>query len=129
MHDWSETDFDWNGLNCAIEYIAHNLVRWGRVGVRQYKEKYGTARIYCSLGWTQLFCITHPGYVYSRYPKWLWSLDVMHLTKLFPYINKIVIPYHSWLYRFLYKQAVKKWPHLHDEILCAADYPELLEGL
>jgi len=41
----------------------------------------------------------------------------------------MVLPYQKWLYRRLYGMAVKKWPYLRREILCAADYADLLQGL
>lgn len=129
MHKWGQKGVDWEGINAAAEYIGINLRRWGRINVTQWKEKYGTVRVYCSLGWYQLHSITHPGYVYSRYPKWLWGLDVMYFSKVVTKFNFIISRYHSFIYRHFYKKALKKWPHLREEILQCADYDELLEGL
>ena len=130
MHTWGDEGVDWQGIGEAARYIAHFLRRWGRVGVRDYKEKWGTVRVYCSLGWHQFHCITHPGHCYSRYPKWLWRWDVYHGSRLIPFLTGwAILPYHRWLYRLAYKRAVAKWPHLKEEITSAADYPELLEGL
>lgn len=129
MHDWGDDNVDWNGINNAARYIAEGLVKWGRVNVRDYKEKYGTVRIYCSLGWYGLHSITHPRHVYSRYPKWLWSLDCHYGRYLVRPLNWLVIPYHKFLYRKLYRNAVQKWPHLMVEILSAADFHELLEDV
>ncbi len=130
MHDWSEKDFDWAGINDAARFIAKNLLRWGRVNVRDYKEKWGCVRVYCSLGWAQLHSVTHPRYVYGQYPQWLWHWDVYHGSRIIPWLcNWAVVPYHKWLYRRVYKAAITKWPHLACEILHAADYHELLEGL
>jgi len=129
-HHWGDDDVDWKGIGEAGRYIATNLKRWGRVPVRDWKEKYGTVRIYLSLGWESLFTITHPGYVYSRYPKWLWSFCCSKYSRwIFRQLNRVVVPYHIFLYRFFYRRAVKKWPHLTDEILCAADFHELLKDL
>ena len=129
FHQWGD-DFDWGGLNEAIIYIAKNLKRWGRVSVRDYKEKWGSARIYCSLGWYSIHDIIFPGYCFSRFPKWLWTFDCYCGSKIVPFLfNWFVYPYHCWLYRKLYSNAVKKWPHLKEEILCAADYHKLLEGI
>lgn len=122
MHDWSDKSVDWAGISAAAEYIGIGLRRWGRVGVMTYKEKFGTVRVYCSLGWSSLHCMTHPGWAYYRYPFWLASLPLA-------WLNWGVIPYHAWLYRRYYRKAVQKWPHLRLEILSAADYPELLKGL
>ena len=130
MHYYGDEGVDWDGIDDAAEFIGSNLRKWGRVGVRQYKEKFGTVRVYCSLGWGQLHDITHPGHCFSRYPKWLWCLDVYYGTKIIPFLfSWFILPYHKWLYRFLYKQAVKKWPHLRREILCMADFKELLIGI
>jgi len=129
-HDWSDENFDWKGLNWCCDYLQTNLVRWGRIQVRQVKEKWGGLRCYCSFGWDQLHSITHPGHCYSRYPKWLWTLDCLYFSRVVPVLfNWWVVPYQTWLYRKLYSDCVKKYPHLHDEILDCADYPELLRGL
>lgn len=129
-HLWGEEGFDWAGLDAAAAYIAKGLRKWGRVGVTQYKEKYGTARIYVSFGfgiswWPQL---THPGYCRNTWPKWTWLFQ--HKPQwAFRLLNIVVVPYHKWLYRRYYRRAIKQWPHLCDEILCCADFPEILEGL
>jgi len=112
----------------AARFIGLRLRRWGRIHVSQYKVKWGTVRVYCSFGWYSFHGITHPGYAYSQYPKWLWrlALDTGPLIRMF---NWLVVPYQQWLYRRTYAQAVKRWSHLRAEILCAADWPELLKGL
>lgn len=132
MHRWGDSDVDWVGIDDAAEFIDSRLRFW-RVDVRQSKEKFGTVRVYCSLGiqwWPQL---THPGHAYNRWPKWLnlvvyagrWS-PFRGLLRL---LNKVVVPFHVWLYRDTYQKAVLRWPHLYEEITCAADYKELLRGL
>jgi len=132
MHSYynkKDTDFDFAGVDAAAEYIGLNLRKWGRVDVRQYKEKFGTVRVYCSLGiymWHQLFW---PGYVCNQYPyKWIWVADVYFPKWVFHLINKVLLPYHRWLYRLLYQRAIVKWPHLREEILCSADWPEVFKG-
>ena len=131
IHYWGEKDFDWNGLDTAIGYIALNLRKWGRVSVFDYKEKFGMARIYCCLGWRSLLSITHPGWHhYGPYPKWLVTFDIFVLSNIIPLLfNWIIVPYHKWLYRRLYANAVKKWPHLREEILYCADWHDLLKGI
>ena len=127
-HDWSS---DWpyfRDVGEAAYYIGNYLRKWGRVGVRDTKEKYGSCRVYLSLGWRQLHCITHPGHCFSRYPKWLWILDCKYLSKIVRLLNYIVVPYHTWLYNRAYQNAIKKWPHIREEILINADWPELIEG-
>lgn len=130
MHDWSDEGVDWKGINDAAEYIGTFLVRWGRVPVRSWKEKYGTVRVYLSLGWHQFHSITHPRYVYGQYPKWLWSLDCRYGSRILAPLNRLlVVRYHAWLYRLAYKRAVAQWPHLAKEICWAADFWELLRGI
>lgn len=130
MHEWGDKTFDWDGLDAAINFIDTNLVRWGRINVRQSKEKWGCARVYCTFGWYQFHSITHPRSCFNRYPKWLWWLDCVYGSKICKVLfNWWVIPYHCWLYRTVYWLACKKWPHLKTEICCCADYDELLEGL
>ena len=129
MHDWSDPNVDWLGINDAAYYIGHTLRVHGRIQVRDFKEKWGTVRIYCSFGWWLLHDITHPGHAYCRYPKWLWKLDCTYGRYIVQPLNYIVIPWQKWMYRKLYKNAIYKWPHLRKEILCCADWPEILEGL
>lgn len=127
MHNWGEKDFDWEGLDKAITYIDNRL-RQVRVSIRQSKEKHGTCRIYCSLGWYCLHDITHPGHCFYRYPKWLVGLDIDILSKLVSRLfNWWVLPLHRWTYRDAYYKACKKFPHLVEEICCMADFVELLD--
>ncbi len=129
-HIWGEEGVDWAGIDAAASYIGRYLRKWGRVSVTQTKEKFGTARVYCSFGWYQLHSITHPGYVRSRYPKWLWEIDCLYIAKILPRLTDWAVgPYHKWLYRRAYKLALRKWPHLAAEILMGADWTELLMGL
>ena len=127
-HVWGDTDVDWHGVYDAAHFIGTRLRRW-RIGVRQYKEKWGQVRVYCPLGWCQIHDITHPGHAYNRYPEWLWGLDCRLSHLLIRPLNWVIIPFHQWMYRQTYKKAVRRWPHLKDEILCCADYDELLKGL
>ncbi len=129
MHTWSDETVDWNGINDAARYIGQTLRKRWRVGVRDYKEKFGTVRVYCSLGWHQFHCITHPGHVYNRWPKWLWRLDCHYGWRVCHLLNYIVVPVHCWAYRRAYQEAIRRWPHLRLEILHGADYTELLAPL
>jgi len=125
MHYWGE-EFDWHGLGKAVSYIAKRL-KFFRVNVRDYKEKYGTCRIYCSLGWYCLHDITHPGYHFYRYPKWLIRADIYFFSKIVRYLNYVVVPFHEFVYRRAYKKACDMYPHLIEEICCCADRIELLD--
>lgn len=102
MHRWGDKGVDWQAISEAASYIGKGLRKWGRVTVFDYKEKWGTVRVYCSFGLLGL-----PGHL----------------------LNWILIPYQEWLYLHLYKKAVAKWPHIRLEILSEADWPELLAPL
>lgn len=127
MHDWSDKSVDWTGINDAAQFIRDYLVRWGRVNVRDYKEKFGTVRVYCDLGWYSFLGVTHPGYChYGPYPKWLAWLDIYYGSLLGRCTNWAVVPYHKWLYRRAYRAAIRRWPHLAREILAGCDWSDLL---
>jgi hypothetical protein len=130
MHLWGDKDVDWDGINDAADYIGLTLRKW-RVPVRGWKEKYGTVRVECDLGWASLHDITHPGHCYMRYRSKLlialsnamsrawWWRPVFHLSRTI----------HKRVYRRVYRNAVRRWPHLAREILDMADHQELLHGL
>jgi hypothetical protein len=125
-HYWGDPDVDWKGINDAAEYIGEGLRKWGRVDVWQTKEKFGQVRVYCSLGLNSWHQLTHPGHAFNRWPRWLWLSLNFSGYPLLRLLNCAVEPYHIWLYRRYYRKAVERWPHLREEILCAADYPKLL---
>lgn len=129
-HNWSDDSFDWKGLSEAIDYIQ-KWFRFWRIGVMQAKEKFGTARIYLlgGLGVIQFHGLIYPGYCFSQFPKWLWKLDCLCGRWIFRWLNYLIIPFHVWLYRHIYENAVDRWPHLRDEILVDADIQELIEGI
>jgi hypothetical protein len=129
MHQWGDPGVDWRGISDAACFIGSWLRKWGRLPVMDWKEKWGTVRVYTGFGWYQVHCITHPGHHYSRYPQWLWELDCRYGHHLMPPINWLVIPIQERLYRWRYRQALRRWPHLREEILNGADWPELLKGL
>lgn len=117
-------------LHRAAIDIGRYLTRHGRISVWDTKEKYGTARVYCTLGWGQLHDIAFPGYTHNRFPRWLWALDCMYLSRVVPVLcNAFVIPWQKRVYRKAYMEAVRLYPHLWWELTCAADYPELLVEL
>lgn len=129
MHSWGDVGVDWSGINDAAWYIAKNLRRYGRIGVRDWKEKFGTVRVYCSIGFDCFHSLVWPGHVWIH-KWWPYKLDLWlsyKLRLLYP-INYIVIPYQKWVYGQVYKRAVQKWPHLRDEIVSMADFGEILEG-
>lgn len=128
MHSWGDTEVDWAGISDAAEFIYKYLIRWGHVPVRDHKEKYGTVRVYTTLGWERGWLIQHlfyPNHLYYRFPQWIRKIDYLIPTH---WLNTFLYPYHKWLYRRAYDLAVQKWPHLFLEIVIHADYPELLSN-
>lgn len=133
MHQWGDDSVDWTGINDAAYFIAHTMRAYFRVPVRDYKEKYGTVRVYCGLGWTSIHDIFYPGYQFTQFKRnsLMWKLTYSHLVNhhILRYINRIVIPIHKYVYRTVYRLAVRRWPHLAAEILLGSDYHELLLGI
>ena len=137
MHYWGDDWEYWDDLNRAIDEFAE-LSRKHPWPVRDIKEKYGTMRCYCSLGWDSLHTIIHPRRIFCRWPKWIWRLN-LKLTSAYAVFplgwlwRKTVLPYSFWLckkrYRRAYKTVVNKYPHIAKELVCAVDYRELLEDL
>lgn len=131
MHQWGDPNVDWNGINNAAIYIETFCRRWGRLGGHS-KEKYGTVRFYVNFGARSFLSLTHPGYVHYRpYPKWLTTLDIYYGDKILKYSGLYFLfsKLQPFIYSLAYHRALKKWPHLRAEILCDADYPELIKGV
>ena len=132
MHAWGDEWFEGHGaeLNEAVLYLGTTLRKW-RIPVRDYKEKWGTARVYCSLGWGCLHDMTHPGHCFRRYKwDWVWRLSCksQYAWWWWP-IMAASSAIHKRIYRKVYGNAVRRWPHMAAEILSMADFRELLEGL
>lgn len=128
MHHWGDGFPYFSDVESAAYEIGKFCKKWGRISVTQTKEKFGTARVYTSFGWYGLQSITHPGYVYTRYPLWVHSFDIFVIGKLFRLIqiNRVVIPFQKVIYKLAYKRTIKKYPHIKEEIIDGADWEELL---
>ena len=128
FHRWGEEDFDWEGLSNAADMISNYCRRWGRLGCNT-KEKWGQLRADMSrLGYVQLHDIIFPGYAFSHFPKWLWQLDCRFIA---PVLHKCWKPIAWWqkkVYNRAYQKALKKYPHLREEILVDAEWPEYIAG-
>lgn len=136
MHLWGEEGFDWEGLGDAIIKMDVYMRRWGRIGVYS-KEKYGTARLYITWYYHGLFSLIYPGYIHygpwennpfiGRYLMWLEFNIFQPLSQML----RLHILIHWWqnkIYNLAYQRAIKRYPHLIEEILCCADYPELIKN-
>ena len=115
--------------DAAAYFIHRYLVRYGRISVTQSKEKYGTVRVYCMLGYWGFHSLLNPGHVYVRWPKWLYALDLKIGRPVMQVLNKLIVPYHKFIYRRAYKKAIELYPSIRKNILCTADFPDLLVGL
>lgn len=117
VHYWGDEDFDWASLYAAISEATDIMRVFGRIGVHS-KEKYGTARwsVYMCDG--TLHSLTHPGHVYSRYPKWLWRFDVKY--KPLRFVAPIIRAYQKQVLRFAFKYICGKYPHIQEELLESA---------
>lgn len=126
VHYWGDEDFDWKSLYSAIDEGTSIMENFGRVGVHS-KEKYGTARwdIYLCEG--TLHSLTHPGYVYSQYPKWLWVFDVR--CKPLRFIAPIVRFWQKIVIKFAFNYICNKYPHIDREIVIHAPEELLPEKL
>lgn len=127
MHDWGDEGVDWVGIGNAAHYLSTYMKKWGRLSAHS-KEKYGTVRCYCHFGYLSLHGLIYPGYVYNQFPKWLWHLDCMYISKFLQFFfEKPYVKWQVFIYKRAYQNALKKWPHLRKEILCAADHRELIK--
>lgn len=125
-HEWGDKDFDWKGLDDCCNIIITICRRYGRFG-GQIKEKYGTIRFSSYMGYISLHSLIYPGYAWSQFPKWLWSFDIWYSGPfLQKYFGKMIFWWQRKVYNYAYQKAVKKYPHLKDEILCDADFPEYI---
>lgn len=123
MHSWGDGFKYFKEVDEAAYMIGNFCRKWGRIQVRDTKEKYGTARVYCSLYCEDLHTLLFPGYCYIRGP-----YQLMTFPFLRPF-RKIIFLYQKFIYRLAYKLAIKKYPKIRKEILCAADWSEYLQGV
>lgn len=130
MHSYgSWPDEKFGDVERASYFIGEWLRRWSRMSVSQCKEKFGTARVYCSFGWESFYQIAYPGYMWVQ-SWWPYKLDlwISYHTPLWVWVNQIVVPIHKKLYVWRYKKAIQKYPYLYNEILSMADWGELFDG-
>lgn len=128
MHNWGQEGVDWAGIEDSAYEIGTFISRWGRMAVSQTKEKFGTVRVYCHFGWDCFYGILWPRHCWVR-GWWPYRLDLAMSSFVCRLLNIIVVPYQKFIYRLAYKLAIKKRPHLREEIICCADWGEVLEGV
>lgn len=125
-HEWGDPDFDWKALDDAGWYIEKNCRRWARMGIWT-KEKYGTLRISDTCAYWSYWPIHemfYPGYVYYRWPKWMIKWIEYPLAEVFMFlrITKLINRYQTWVLKFFWRRAAKKWAHISEEILSEYDF-------
>lgn len=128
MHRWGDERVDWNRIYGAAQYIAKYCAKWGRISILDYKEKYGTSRVYVFFGiWSMLNLVTPFAHYHHGWPKWLMRFDIWAMSRILPKLDFLVIPYQQKIYTMAYGRALKKYPHLSKEIISGADHPNLLK--
>lgn len=126
MHSWGEENVDWTGIHASAELIGIGCRKWGRISVYDYKEKFGTVRVYVSFGIYDLHTLLYPGYHFMQFPKWLYNFNHYSFYFFRPF-NPLITMYQISVYRYFYYKAVKLYPHLKEEILLSADHTEYLD--
>lgn len=128
MRSYDDT-IDYKLLNDTMMYIVTYMKRWGNIGAH-YKEKYGSIRISPYFFDGSLHSITHPGYVYSQYPDWLWKLDCKYIQPFFENksITNWIRSYQYKVYRRAYQNALKLYPNAR-EYMCKLEIDDALYGI
>ena len=120
-HVWGD-EFDWDALNDACQYIEKSCRRWARMGVWT-KEKWGTLRLSTTCAYFTEYDVLHhlfyPGYVRYMFPRWFrtyidWPFGkVLKCTGILYILQR----FQTFVLKFFWKRADKKWPHIREEIL------------
>ena len=116
-HYWGDEDFDWDSLYKAERELNRIMKRYGRIGVHS-KEKYGTLRFSIYFCDGTLHSFTHPGYVYSQYPEWLWCFDLDY--KPLRFITPIINFWQKLVLQYAFTTVTSKYPHIRKEIISDA---------
>lgn len=126
MHYWGEwTDEGFADVDRAAHEIAKFCRRWGRF-TGQAKEKFGQVRFYAYIGGRlDLYSLWNGGYFYYRGPNWFWKLNCFIAKRVSVPFN-LLEHYRVFIYKLAYKRALKRYPHIHNEIISGMDHKELL---
>ena len=131
-HYWGDKDFDWKGLQEAIDYIHEYCVKYGSIEIFS-KEKWGNADIYAGF-WTgsilELLYARQWHWTIRKSPDWLRDIDFKFADLMsFLKITNLVHKYQHYIYRKAYDNALTKWPSLKKEIVGGMAHWELLESV
>jgi len=149
-HYWGEENFDWDALYKACRFFDVNLKRWARLCVHT-KEKYGTMRLEY-LGYNEgIYGLIYPGRLWLNYPgPTVTKKPHKSIRKYFPEghtyqvglfrviddfitaiarkcgLSRLFYRYQRLVFNIITFIAVKKWPHIKDEIMDEYDFKYLL---
>lgn len=128
MHLWGDEEFDWEQLDESIKMVDSFMYFWGRIGV-QSKEKFGCARIYVTFWDGSLHGILYPGYYHSKFPQWLWKLDIHYISRITKWLRltKLINWYQFKIYGIAYSRAIKAFPKVKIELVIDADAEGLIK--
>ncbi len=130
-HFWGDDDFDWASLNEAITYICETCRVWGRLPVYG-KEKWGNGDFYAYWWGGTVTELVNPVVLGKiGMPYWLYELDLKYSHRVVKPLGiyRIFVKYQEWVYRRAFRQAIKRWPHIREELLGGMNDSELLEDL
>jgi hypothetical protein len=127
-HNWGDKDFDWDSLYKA-ERLMIRVFKLFRIGAHT-KEKYGAIRASVYFWDGGLHHLIWPGYVYIQNSFINYKLDeyvIKPFTK-WTGINWLGVKLQLCGYTLAYYLAMRKYPHIREEICCDADHPEYIIG-
>jgi hypothetical protein len=127
-HHWNDKSFDWNGLYAA-ERLMCKVFRVFRIGAHT-KEKWGSIRASVYFWDGGLHHLIWPGYVYVQNIFIAYKLDRYVIKPITRYtgLNWLGVKLQLFGYGLAYYLAMRKYPHIKDEICYQADYPEYIIG-
>lgn len=128
-HDWSDTSFDWEQLENAINFITDRLYSRGHFWVSS-KEKWGQARVSVYF-WDGNLLSFLPYNQREVIPYWLKHFFAWHLSKVICFfkLDKLFHIWQRYIFRQTYTEACELYPDLIGEILGGCGHEWLLEDL
>lgn len=125
-HSWGDKDFDWDALDDAACDLRDFCLRYGRFYMST-KEKYGTLRADMPYGLFDgsLLSLIEPR-LHNRTKRFKIADNIFYYT-LGRLLRPIIVRYQQYVYKVGYKKVCKKYPHIVEEIMEDAEYPEWLD--
>lgn len=125
-HYWGRwTDEGFRDVGQAAYEIAEFCRRWGRF-TGQEKEKFGQVRFYAYIdGELDIWALLVGGYYYYKGPKWFWPINGF-IAKHVKIPFELLYRYRVFIYKLAYKRALKRYPHIHNEIISGMDHRDAI---